>query len=206
MITEIRRCGDVAGDCMILQLTSVETTDFSKLLNDSLYATTFLAYGTRRQCCPNCLLPDHSAEDCALYNPWPMTKSGIAPIGRVMIGGYEWKEENGIGNRVEKGPVLPGMTESVWHNAASMTLRVQSIMETTRGPHAQLSWSKIGETIEVVSQRKTCTDILCDYLSAFMCNYIKKWKINITGMLSIKGYYNMDEFTFTTITISIYIP
>ena len=66
------------------QLTSVETADFSKL-NDSLYATTFLAYGTRRQCCPNCLLPDHSAEDCALYNP---TESGIAPMGSVTRGGY----------------------------------------------------------------------------------------------------------------------
>ena len=89
MITEIRRCGDVAGDCMILQLTSVETTDFSKLLNDSLYATTFLAYGTRGQCCPNCLLPDHSAENCAPYNARPMTESGIAPVGSVMRGGYE---------------------------------------------------------------------------------------------------------------------
>ena len=61
MITETRRCGGrgwrLYDTTFCQQLTSLETADFAKL-NDSLYATTFLAYGTKRQCCPNCLLPD----------------------------------------------------------------------------------------------------------------------------------------------------
>ena len=73
------------------QLTLLETADSLKL-NDSLYATTFLAYGTRRQCCPNCLLPDHSTEQGALYNP---SESGIGLLGSVMRGGYEEEHVRG---------------------------------------------------------------------------------------------------------------
>jgi len=98
MITETRRCGGrgwrLYDTTFRQQLTSLETADFAKL-NDSLYATTFLAYGTKRQCCPNCLLPDHSAEECALYNPRPMAETGIAPVGSVMRGGYEEKPVKG---------------------------------------------------------------------------------------------------------------
>ena len=144
MITETRRCGGCGwwlyDTTFRQQLTSLETADFSKL-NDPLYATTFLAYGTRRQCCPNCLLPDHLAEECALYNPRPMTELGIAPVGSVMRGGYEEKHAKGGEWRRKwsrRGHVMPGMMGSAWHSITSMTMYVQIVMGITRGPCVQL--------------------------------------------------------------------
>lgn len=108
MISETRRCGGrgwrLYDSTFRQQLSSPETADFSKL-NDSLYATTFLAYGTRKQCCPNCLLPDHIAEECALYNPKPTNESG--PSGSTIRhgershvkGGYEEKHGRGEWHR-----------------------------------------------------------------------------------------------------------
>ena len=70
MVSEQRRCG---GRGWLLydsgfrqQLTSVEAADFSKI-NQSLYTTTFLAYGGRGLYCPHCLASDHAQEDCALH-------------------------------------------------------------------------------------------------------------------------------------------
>ena len=70
MVSEQRRCG---GRGWLLydsgfrqQITSLEATDFSKI-NQSLYSTTFLAYGGRGQFCPHCLSSDHGQEECALH-------------------------------------------------------------------------------------------------------------------------------------------
>ena len=70
MVSEQRRCG---GRGWLLydsgfrqQLSSVEAADFSKI-NQSLYTTTFLAYGGRGLYCPHCLASDHAQEDCALH-------------------------------------------------------------------------------------------------------------------------------------------
>ena len=50
------------------QIVSFESVDFSRI-NQSLYATTFLAYGgVRQKFCPECMLADHAQEECAL-NP-----------------------------------------------------------------------------------------------------------------------------------------
>ena len=49
------------------QIVSIESAEFGKL-NQALYATTFLAYGSIGQFCGSCLQTDHSQEDCAL-NP-----------------------------------------------------------------------------------------------------------------------------------------
>ena len=50
------------------QMSSFESVDFSKI-NQSLYATTFLAYGGggKQKMCPDCMLTDHSHEECALH-------------------------------------------------------------------------------------------------------------------------------------------
>jgi len=70
MIAEQRRCG---GRGWLLydsgfrqQVASFESVDFSKI-NQSLYSTTFLAYGGRGQCCTTCMAPDHTREECALH-------------------------------------------------------------------------------------------------------------------------------------------
>ena len=88
MITEARRCG---GRGWLLydatfrqQAASRDNADFSRL-NQALYATTFLAYGNRRQSCPNCMLPDHTGQECALHIPRP------APATGVSIGSYQEK-------------------------------------------------------------------------------------------------------------------
>jgi len=71
MISEHRKCGGrgwlLYDTAFRQQITSLETTDFSRI-NQSLYSTTFLAYGGRRQFCVRCMMSDHSQEDCAL-NP-----------------------------------------------------------------------------------------------------------------------------------------
>ena len=55
------------------QISSIEKADFSKI-NQSLYSTTFLAYADRSQFCPNCMLSDHTQEECALT---PCTRQGM---------------------------------------------------------------------------------------------------------------------------------
>ena len=42
---------------------------------------------------------------------------------------------------------MPGITESVWHNTASMAMCVRGAMETTRGPHAQLKKGTRGDQV-----------------------------------------------------------
>lgn len=70
LIGEARRCGGrgwlLYDSAFRQQIVSLESTDFGKI-NQSLYATTFLAYGGRGQFCSSCMLPDHSREDCALH-------------------------------------------------------------------------------------------------------------------------------------------
>ena len=68
IIGEARRCG---GKGWLMydvgfrqQISSLEAADFSKL-NQSLFATTMLAYGSQ-QACPRCYLPDHTQDECAL--------------------------------------------------------------------------------------------------------------------------------------------
>ncbi len=73
MIGEARRCGGrgwlLYDDAFRQQMPSFEAVDFSKI-NQSLYLTTFLAYGggrARAKFCPDCLMADHAQEDCALH-------------------------------------------------------------------------------------------------------------------------------------------
>ena len=52
------------------QITSFDAVDFSKI-NQSLYSTTFLAYGAGAKFCPECMMADHSQEECALHPSAP---------------------------------------------------------------------------------------------------------------------------------------
>ncbi len=69
MIAEAWRCGGrgwlIYDSAFRQQITSLGMADFGRI-NQSLYATTFLAYGGRSQCCPTCMQPDHGSEECAL--------------------------------------------------------------------------------------------------------------------------------------------
>ena len=70
MIAEHRKCGGrgwlIYDSAFRQQITSLERVDFSKV-NQSLYSTTFLAYGGRGQFCTHCMLSDHSSDECALH-------------------------------------------------------------------------------------------------------------------------------------------
>ena len=84
MITEARRCGGrgwaLYDAAFRQQMVSFETTNFAKI-NQSLYATTFLAYGgPKRKFCPDCMMADHSQEECAL-NP-----NRVAPAPHALEG------------------------------------------------------------------------------------------------------------------------
>lgn len=89
LIGEHRRCGGrgwlLYDTAFRQQIVSLETTDFSKL-NQSLYATTFLAYGGKGQFCPSCMLPDHTQDECALH------PSRTVPVVRLREAGFESRE------------------------------------------------------------------------------------------------------------------
>ena len=73
MIGEARRCGGrgwLLYDSAFRQQMASEGSsegDYSRI-NQSLYSTTFLAYGGRGKFCATCLMSDHAQEECAL-NP-----------------------------------------------------------------------------------------------------------------------------------------
>ena len=70
MIAEARRCGGrgwlIYDSTFRQQMPSLEAGNFSQI-NQSLYATTFLAYGGRGQGCSSCMQPDHTLEEGALH-------------------------------------------------------------------------------------------------------------------------------------------
>ena len=80
IIGEAKRCGGsgwhLYDTAFRQQISSIEKADFSKI-NQSLYSTTFLAYAGRSQFCPNCMLSDHTQEECALT---PVPRHGREPI------------------------------------------------------------------------------------------------------------------------------
>ncbi len=71
IISEARRCGGrgwlLYDAAFRQQIRSFETVDFSRI-NQSLYSTTFLAYGSgRTRFFPDCMMADHAREECALH-------------------------------------------------------------------------------------------------------------------------------------------
>ena len=77
MITEARQCGVLGWLLYDATFRQQDKADFSRL-NQVLYATTFLAYGNRRQSCPNFILPDHTGQECALHIPRPAPAAGVS--------------------------------------------------------------------------------------------------------------------------------
>ena len=87
MIGEARRCGgrgwSLYDAAFRQQITSYEAANFARI-NQSLYSTTFLAYGGRGQCCQTCLASDHAHEDCALHpgRNVPVVRMGLETMPR----------------------------------------------------------------------------------------------------------------------------
>jgi hypothetical protein len=100
MIAEHRRCGGrgwlLYDSAFRQQISSLETADFSRI-NQSLYLTTFVAYGGKGQCCPNCLLSDHTQDECALQS------HKAAPGGRGESSGELGRSQDDRGRRRRKG-------------------------------------------------------------------------------------------------------
>ena len=70
MVTEQQKCGGrgwlLYDSAFRQQIVSLEEAKFATL-NQSLYSTTFLAYGSRGQFCTRCLMSDHMQEECAMH-------------------------------------------------------------------------------------------------------------------------------------------
>ena len=70
LIGEARQCGGQGSllydSAFRQQITSFDAVDFLKI-NQSLYSTTYLAYGAGAKFCPECMMADHSQEECALH-------------------------------------------------------------------------------------------------------------------------------------------
>ena len=80
MIEEERRCGGKGWRLYDAgfrqQIRSLESAEFGRL-NQSLYATSFLAYRSGARSCSHCLQADHHSGECALYPGYGR------PAGRV---------------------------------------------------------------------------------------------------------------------------
>ena len=89
LIGEARRCGGrgwlLYDSAFRQQITSFDAVDFSKI-NQSLYSTTFLAYGAGAKFCPECMMADHSQEECALH---PNRSLPVVQMQEVRRGGRE---------------------------------------------------------------------------------------------------------------------
>ena len=87
MIGEARRCRgrdwSLYDAAFRQQITSYEAANFARI-NQSLYSTTFLAYGARGQCCQTCTASDHAHEDCALHpgRNVPVVRMGLETTPR----------------------------------------------------------------------------------------------------------------------------
>ena len=98
MIAEHHNCGGrgwLLYDCAFRQQISLlESADFSKV-NQSLYATTFLAYGGRGQFCVWCMASDHAQEECALHpnREVPVVQLQDHRLGRLR------REEQALGDQ-----------------------------------------------------------------------------------------------------------
>ncbi len=118
MISEARRCGSRgwllydASASFRQQISAYNKVDFSKI-NQSLYSTTFLAYGSRGQCCQSCMASDHVQEECALYQrkstPGKQSMSEAGREARLR----KWDNRRDRGSRVK----LPCY---VWNNGRCM--------------------------------------------------------------------------------------
>ena len=89
LIGEARHCGGrgwlLYDSAFRQQITSFDAVDFSKI-NPSLYSTTFLAYGAGAKFCPECMMADHSQEECALH---PSRSLPVVQMQEVRRGGRE---------------------------------------------------------------------------------------------------------------------
>ena len=101
MLAESRRCGgrgwSLYDAAFRQQMASYEEVDFSRI-NQSLYATTFLAYrGGGGTFCQSCLASDHSYEDCALHpsRGLPMVRMGEVATRDQRVRRPEARKEKG---------------------------------------------------------------------------------------------------------------
>ena len=144
MITEARRCGErgwlLYDATFRQQAASRDNADFSRL-NQALYATTFLAYGNRRQSCPNCILPDHTGQECALHNPRPAPAIGGSTGTHTTYHEkhsryFEERPTRGDfrKKRVKRGPALHGMMGCAQRSSVSGSMCALNVQEITGGP------------------------------------------------------------------------
>ena len=98
-ISEARRCGGrgwlLYDAAFRQQVRSFDSVDFSKV-NQSLYATTFLAYGERTaKFCPDCMMADHAKDECALQLNRELPVGREAPVWWNRTGEPRWKRDRG---------------------------------------------------------------------------------------------------------------
>ena len=122
LIGEHRRCGGrgwLLYDSAFRQhVSSLESTDFSRI-NQGLYSTTFLAYRGKGQFCQNCMLSDHSQEECAL-NP-----SRSVPVVRLRDSGGPTSREDSWSSRSQDHKRTPRGACFAWNdgNCSNLSCR-----------------------------------------------------------------------------------
>ena len=141
MIAEHRRCvcggGCLLYDCAFRQqISSLESAHFSKV-NQSLYATTFLAYGGRGQFCVRCMASDHAQEECVLHpnQEVPVEQLQDHRLGRIQ------REEQALGDQRRRrgrrgGNATSIMTYRTTVPFCGLSTSAQFVGETTKRQHA----------------------------------------------------------------------
>jgi hypothetical protein len=132
MIGEARRCGGrgwaMYDSAFRQQMASRGDGDFASL-NQSLYSTTFLAYGGRGKFCGTCMMSDHAQEECAL-NP-----TRALPI--VQIREQEGRRDTrGTDNRRQRGR-RPGPPCYAWNDGhcTYSNCRFEHVCSSCQGNH-----------------------------------------------------------------------
>lgn len=130
MIAEARRCGGrgwaLYDSAFRQRVSSLQEVDFSKL-NQSLYSTTFLAYGGRGRFCASCSMSHHTPEECALHPNRSMPVIQLqGNLGGVRRERAE-RDSQTPRSRGESGPATDGTTGSVPFNTAVLTTYVAGV-------------------------------------------------------------------------------
>ena len=155
MISEHRRCGVwgwiLYNSVFCQEILDVREADFSRL-NQSLYLTTFVAYGGTGRSCNHCQLSDHAQEECALRPQRPAQESL----------GVEGRRDSGKGGEY-KGQLKRRGACFAW----KMSWRAQKGYVSEPDRSRREIWPMhegLGEEVELRTSTKSLTMVTFAYL------------------------------------------
>ena len=129
------------GDICIMQPSVSKSPQLRKQVSQTLYSTIFLAYASRSQFCPNCMLSDHTQEECALTSCSRQgTGKGLGERGTMEKFPELVRKSPKQQRKWKTGQVLPGMMAGVHAlPTANFNIYALSVLETFGGQCSELA-------------------------------------------------------------------